>query len=153
MEIDNYSNYLIYSDGRVYSKKRNIFLKPNINSRGYLQVLLYNNKKSKTFSIHRLIAEYYIPLLDGKDQVDHKNRIKDDNRIENLHWVNRSENMINIGVQKNNKLGNKNINLTKWDTYNVKIMRNKIKVDDKTFKTLDMAIIARDEYINNQKII
>ena len=153
MEIEGYPNYLIYPDGRVWSKKRNIFLKPASDKDGYYKVSLYNNGKCKTFRLHRLIALHYIPLVEGKDIIDHKNNIRTDNRVENLHWVNVSENRMNTPVHCNNKLGIKNINLTKCDTYRVHIRRNKKRVYSKTFKTLDMAIIARDEYINNEKII
>jgi hypothetical protein len=46
-------------------------------------------------NIHRLIALQFIPNPTGLLQVDHRNRIRTDNRIENLHWVSRSENNSN----------------------------------------------------------
>ena len=151
MEVIGFPNYLIYSDGRVWSKYRNKFLKQSLDRCGYCRVNLRGDNKSKTLRVHRLIALHYIPLVEGKDFIDHKNNIRTDNRLENLRWVNHSENMINTPVHCNNKLGIKNINLTKCDTYRVHIRRNKKRVYSKTFKTLDMAIIARDEYINNEK--
>ena len=147
MEVKDYPNYLIYKDGRVYSKNRNIFMKSRLDKDGYYTVCLCKNMKKKYFLIHRLIALHYIPLVDEKNLVDHIDRNKTNNDISNLRWVNSSENNINTGVQKTNKLGHKNISLTKCNTYEVRIIRNKKMVYDKTFKTLEEAIIGRDDFI------
>ncbi len=149
MEIQDYENYLIYDDGRVYSKKYKRFLKPALHKDGYCMICLSKNNKPKQFLIHRLIALHYIPLIDDKDFVDHIDRNRTNNDISNLRWVNRSENNINTPVYKNNKCGHKNISLLKSNTYNVRIRRNGKIVYDKTFKTLDEAIIARDNFKQN----
>ena len=70
MEINNYPDYLIYEDGRVFSKKSNKFLKPFTNSRCYYRVKLCKNGKMKDYHIHRLIAEHYIPNPKNKKYVD-----------------------------------------------------------------------------------
>jgi len=148
MEIQDYPNYLIYDDGRVYSKNKNRFLKPYLDKDGYYMIGLYKNCKKKVFKIHRLIALHYIPLVDGKDVVDHIDQNKINNDISNLRWVTKSENGINRGVQSNNKLGHKNIRLrTDCNLYEVNIYRNGKVVYGKSFKTLDEAIIGRDNYL------
>lgn len=65
------------------------------NHKGYLMITLYKDKKQKTYRIHRLVAEAFIPNPDNKPEVDHINTIRDDNRVENLRWVTKSENMSN----------------------------------------------------------
>jgi hypothetical protein len=148
MEVKDYPNYLIYEDGRVYSKNKNKFMKPQFNNHnGYYKLNLCKDGKKKPFLIHRLVALHYIPLIDGKDMVDHIDQNKTNNDISNLRWVNHSENMINSGVHKNNKLGHKHIRLTRCNAYQVIIIRNKKMVYTKTFKTLEEAIIGRDDFI------
>ena len=93
MEIENYPNYLIYRDGRVYTKKHDKFLKPGTFYTGYYYVNLCRDGKPKPHTIHRLIAMHYIPNPQNKEQVDHKNRNRQDNRIENLRWTTISENI------------------------------------------------------------
>ena len=58
---------------------------------GYCRVVI----NRKPLRVHRLVAETFIPNPDNKLFVDHINRVRDDNRVENLRWVTRSENQRN----------------------------------------------------------
>ena len=92
MEIENYPNYLIYEDGRVWSKwSKGRFLKP-IKVAKYLGYNLCINGEKKILKIHRLIAIHYIPNPLNKKIVDHKDGNKYNNNINNLRWVSSSEN-------------------------------------------------------------
>ena len=113
MEIIGYEDYLIYNDGRVFSKKRNRFLKPGSDRGGYKYVVLSKKGKCKTHKIHRLIAGQYIPNPENKKCVDHINRIRTDNRVENLRWATHSENGQNRTKQIDNNSGHKNISYDK----------------------------------------
>jgi hypothetical protein len=136
MEIKGYSNYLIYPDGRVWSKNSNKFLKPGTDKSGYLLVSLSKDGKPKSCSIHRLVAEHYIPNPDKLPQVDHRYRDKTDNRVENLSWVTPLENCQNTGNYKNNTSGYKNIRYDKsWNGYRYTKTINKVKHEN-YFKTL-----------------
>tara|TARA_R110001592_G_scaffold286379_1_gene554910 strand:+ start:10784 stop:11239 length:456 start_codon:yes stop_codon:yes gene_type:complete len=142
MEIQNYPNYLIYEDGKIYSKYKKRFLKVFDNGDGYKIIQLSCNKKLKGFKIHRLLAQHFIPNPDKKEFVDHINRIRDDNRLENLRWCTKSENCVNIKMRKDNKSGLRNI-IPRFNGYCIEIQRNKL-IYNKYKKSLDEAIKQRD---------
>lgn len=100
MEIEGFPDYLIYPDGRVWSKYYKKFLKHKKDERYYRIGLLNDNRERKFKMIHRLIAEHYIPNPDNKPEIDHINRNSFDNRIENLRWVDRKENVENRGIHR-----------------------------------------------------
>jgi len=118
MEIQGYPNYLIYPDGRVFSKKLGKCMKQRKTLEGYWTLNLKNEGKRASALIHRLVAIHYIPNPENKPEVDHINRIRHDYRIENLRWVTSSENNLNTGIQKRNNTG------FKWIT---KLIKNDYK--------------------------
>lgn len=102
-----YSNYLIFEDGRIYSKKNKIFLIPIKKSTGYYAINLYDdNKKRKMFFIHRLVAELFIPNPNNYSEVNHLDEDKSNNSIGNLCWCSRIENE-NHGTKKVRELNTK----------------------------------------------
>jgi len=64
-------------------------IKPYYNGTGYLRVRL----KRKQKYVHRLVSLAFIPNQEGKPQINHKNGLRDDNRVDNLEWVTHSENI------------------------------------------------------------
>ena len=60
--------------------------------KGYMSVCLCKDNEKKNMSVHRIVAKAFIPNLDRKPEVNHKNGIRSDNRVENLEWATRSEN-------------------------------------------------------------
>lgn len=108
-------NYIIYSDGKVFSLNTNKFLKPHKGEKGYLRVRLLFDGKYINYRVHRLVAIAFLPKLEGKNQVNHINGIKDDNRLENLEWCNNQENQLH--AHKNNLANSNHIKRIVLDTY------------------------------------
>jgi DNA-binding CsgD family transcriptional regulator len=93
-DVPNYEGLYRVSDlGRVKSLKwgKEKILKPGDNDRGYLRVVLFKEREGKRFFIHRLIMLAFVGESDL--QVNHKNGIKTDNRLDNLEYCTRSENL------------------------------------------------------------
>lgn len=63
------------------------------NKAGYEQVILFKNNISKTFLVHRLVAEAFIPNPNNLPQINHKNCLKTDNRSTNLEWCDATYNI------------------------------------------------------------
>ncbi len=96
MEIENTNGkYLIYDDGKIWSNQSNRFIKPFIMNKGYQMIRLYDNKVLKRYTIHRLVAQHYLPNPNNFPQVDHIDRNKTNNNVNNLRWVDNSENQVN----------------------------------------------------------
>jgi hypothetical protein len=90
--IEGYPGYEISIYGEVYSKKLGDTLVPQKNMWGYYFVQLYNEHGEKMFTVHRLVAEAFIPNPYGKPQVNHIDGHKRNNRVNNLEWCTNSEN-------------------------------------------------------------
>lgn len=102
IEISNYPNYMVSNKGQIYSKTFKRLLKPVKNANGYLYISLCNteyNPPKRNWYVHQLVAQIFLEEIEGKDQVNHINKIRTDNRLENLEFVNASENMIHAKTQ------------------------------------------------------
>ena len=116
-DINTYEGkYQISNLGRVKSLIRKgvtkeIILIPSISTHGYYQITLFLKTKGKTFRIHRLVAESFIPNIMNKKEVNHIDGNKLNNHISNLEWCTRSEN-----VSHALKTGLSNISITQKES-------------------------------------
>jgi hypothetical protein len=136
--------YKINQAGEVLGVKRQKILKPgNSGTSGYYYVTLCKDSKHhKNYFIHRLLALHFLPNPLNLPQVDHIDRNKENNSLDNLRWVTRRDNCLNKGLVTTS--GEHNIKITPCNTFCVEIRINK-KYHSKTFKTLEEAIVARDD--------
>ena len=82
----DFPNYTISEDGEIRNSKGRI-IKGEISNTGYRRVSLSNKDvKHKKLSVHRLVAETYIPNPHNYPEVNHKNENKLDNNVNNLEW-------------------------------------------------------------------
>ena len=81
----------VKSFGRIYQEK---IMSPGKNGTGYLYVVLYKDRKHKTFRLHRLILKTFNPV-DGMEHLDanHIDENKENCRLDNLCWMSRKQNL------------------------------------------------------------
>lgn len=92
-DIPNYESvYKINNYGIIKNKKTNRIKKTHINNSGYERVVLSKNGEDKNYSVHRLVAQAFIPNPNNFSQVNHKDENKANNSVDNLEWCTPSYN-------------------------------------------------------------
>lgn len=94
---DGFSKYFITHDAKLISHRNNriLELKTYQDKKGYVYCKIWDNKNNicKHISIHRTVAMAFISNPDNKPEVNHKDKIKNNNNSYNLEWVTRIENV------------------------------------------------------------
>lgn len=93
-EIKGYPQYRINARGLVVNIRTGKIKKPFLGKRGYYRIRLFVNGKGENKSLHRLVAQAFIPNPETKPFINHLNNDPSDNRVENLEWCTQSENVI-----------------------------------------------------------
>jgi hypothetical protein len=121
---------------------------------GYRQALLFKDGKSKFKMIHRLVAIAFLKYDKNRLFINHKNLIKNDNRVENLEWVTTQENIIHahsfghIVMPKGDKSVNSKIS-EKDVNYIRKNKDNKTQIDLSKQFNISQSLISK--IINNKR--
>ena len=89
--IDDFPKYIVTDDGRIFNGKHHE-MKQTVNRDGYSMVMLSDEGRRKNCSVHRLVAEAFIPNPENKRTVNHKDTNKMNNDVRNLEWNTHGEN-------------------------------------------------------------
>jgi hypothetical protein len=97
-----HTQYYTDKNGKQYARvRKGTILKPapmtKKNGKGYMGVTLYKNGKHPTVTVHRLVAQHFIPNPDNLPQINHKDENPLNNHVDNLEWCTCSYN-INYGT-------------------------------------------------------
>lgn len=139
--------YWISNIGNIYSSKSKKFLKSCYSNKGYKYLTICMKEKRK-MPIHKLVALTFHNLIEGKEIIDHIDRNKIHNCINNLRWVNHSENnsnVYNVGkIFKYNSLNSWRFEYQKRTEH----IRHR-----KRFKNYNDALLYQFRYITQNKLI
>ncbi len=111
--IEGFSNYEISDKGEVRNRITLLILKGRLSKNGYLQVCIKRDKDNHFINqyIHRLVALSFIPNPESKTEVNHKDRVKTNNTLNNLEWVSHSENQRHIFSKWTKKTSNRKVGM------------------------------------------
>lgn len=138
--------YEISSCGRVKNKKGTI-LKPSVTRTGYPHLSLCKNGKTKSVSVHRIVAEHFIPNPNNYPVINHKDENRQNNTVENLEWCTYSYNAsYGDAPIKNSK------SMKKYFARDVNPNRVKVRCID-TGEIFDSIIDASEKYHIDQSSI
>jgi len=156
--INDFPNYSVSNMGNVKNNNTELILKPNKKKLGYLEIKLYsNNSKRNYFLIHRLVAIHFLPNCNNYKEIDHINHIKNDNRLINLRWCDRSINSSNRRKFTNAVSKYKGVfwkkNRQKWIVVLVKYIDNKrVEKCFGSFDNEEDAGLAYNKYILDNEL-
>ena len=91
--MELYPKYEVSTEGRVRNSETHRIYAQQLTRQGYLRMDTWIDGKRGSMFVHRMVAMCYLPNPHNLPEVNHKNKIKTDNRPENLEWVTRQQNM------------------------------------------------------------
>ena len=152
ISIKDYDTYGINKLGEIKDLRTGKIMKQHTSPDGYKKINLRNPDGSKLFQVHRLVAIQFLPPVEDKNEVDHIDRDKTNNNIDNLRWSDDYEQCSNKGDFRNNKTGHKYIWYeSRCNSYVFCITRNK-KRHRKRFNakkyTLEDVIKYKEDYVS-----
>lgn len=126
--VKDYPDYKVSTEGVVLGKRGKV-LKPYETKSGYLEVSLSENGVVRKFTIHRLVAETFLPDDNDLPQVNHLDGDPTNNYLNNLEWCSVSRNQLHsCDTLGNNRGGKQHLaKLTEREVKSVlKLLANKI---------------------------
>lgn len=168
-----YPYYMVTTCGRVYHRYLQQFMKPGLETSGYLFVVLSTINGPKIVQLNRLVLQTFNPIANPENyQANHKNGDKLKNYLENLEWTTRSENILHAyrtGLHKpitsiSEDKAIEIVNLLKTNKYQCKEIANILNVHENIVNsikkkqswkhlTLDCEFKARKRYAYTDEFV
>lgn len=124
--VSGFPKYEVSNMGNVRNIQTGRIRKPQLNRDGYMYMhLIFDNVKTKNLKVHRIVADTFLPKIEGKSFVDHIDGIKTNNKLSNLRWCSFQENIDFAWASGayNNKGENHGMStLSKNDVIDIKIL-------------------------------
>ncbi len=147
--IEGFEDYLVSDLGCVMNRDTNQILKGGYNKDGYRHVILTEDAKKKTLLVHRLVAQAFIPNPEKKACVDHIDRNRTNNNVNNLRWATNQENSFNKSKSTRNKSGHVGVSYHQGDRkWRARIKLNGVE-RSVNCETVEEAIKVRAEMAND----
>lgn len=89
--LEKYDEYEVSTEGKVRNIRTGRVLKTNVDKKGYEQVCLRKDNRTTTTRVHKLVGDAFLENDGIRTNVVHKNDIRNDNRLENLERMTRSQ--------------------------------------------------------------
>ena len=148
--IDGYENYSVSNTGKVKNTTTGEMVRQYVydtngtrKANKYVRVCLKSNGKHSVLLLHVLIARSFIQNLDNKPRVDHIDRVKTNNNVDNLRWVTQEENQMNRNKHCNNTSGYSGVSFHKQANKWRAGLNARGKTYTKIFETIEEAIEYR----------
>ena len=136
--------YEVSDDGLIRNAETGRVLKQR-DSNGYRTCYITRDGRTSCYMVHRVVAKAFVPMIEGKNVVDHINRDKTDNTVQNLRWTDTSQNNRNRSRFHSKTDGLHNITQN-GNKFVVSFMQNR-ETTRKSFETQEEAITWRDDFI------
>ena len=109
-------NYLVREDGKIYSTCKfddsgnPIEIKQRLNPDGYYTITVGLTHNRRTRTVHKIVADAFIPTTDKTLEVDHKDDNRLNNHLSNLQWISHAQNVSKIPFERKSacRKGSKN---------------------------------------------
>ena len=133
--------YEVSSLGDVRNIRTRCILKGKLDRDGYREICLHVRSMNykKYFRVHRLVAGAFIPMVENMKQVDHIDRDRTNNNVNNLRWCNNQMNNCNRKDQSKYGAHLSDMTLGKYEYWRINFNANGVKIL-KNFNKKDMTL-------------
>jgi len=144
--IPSHPKYMVSDFGLIRNITTGRFLKYNIAPSGYFQVSLHNSNKQYNTTVHKVVAESFIGTHEKGMQIDHVDRNRQNNNLDNLRYVTHRDNHHNRVDQSKYGVG---VTKSRNGKYEAKIRIGKKRVCLGTFNTSELASQAYQDKLKS----